>query len=112
MVEYVYARHDFVPEHEDEISFRAGERIEVVERDDLYNDGWWQVSSLSSLSVRIQYPLPSLESPFFTLAPHGFLEACSVLGFTSLLSTLSCQSSSHQCCRALGSCLDELQSYP
>jgi hypothetical protein len=47
MTEYVYARHDFVPEHEDEIAFRAGERIEVIERDDLYSDGWWQVSSLS-----------------------------------------------------------------
>jgi len=41
--EYVYALHDFAPEHEDEISFRAGERIEVVEKDDLYGDGWWQV---------------------------------------------------------------------
>lgn len=43
MVEYVYALHDFVPEHEDEVPFRAGERIEVVEKDDMYGDGWWQV---------------------------------------------------------------------
>jgi SH3 domain-containing protein len=112
MVEYVYARHDFIPEHEDEVSFRAGERIEVVEKDDLYNDGWWQVSSLSSLSLRIQYPLPSLESPLSALAPHGFLEACSVLGFYVFfaLSRLSCQS--HQCRWALGPCLDEPQSHP
>jgi len=48
MVEYAYAQHDFVPEHEDEISFRAGERIEVIERDELYGDGWWEVRSLSS----------------------------------------------------------------
>lgn len=44
MPDYVYALHDFLPEHEDEVSFRAGERIEVVEKDDLYGDGWWQVS--------------------------------------------------------------------
>lgn len=44
MPEYVYALHDFLPEHEDEVSFHAGERIEVVEKDDLYGDGWWQVS--------------------------------------------------------------------
>lgn len=44
MVEYVYARHDFLPEHEDEIDFRAGERIEIVEKDEIYSDGWWQVS--------------------------------------------------------------------
>ncbi|KAI9447510.1 hypothetical protein H4582DRAFT_2137033 [Lactarius indigo] len=47
MVEYVYARHDFVPEHDDEISFRAGERIEVVERDEQYEDGWWQGRNLA-----------------------------------------------------------------
>ncbi|KAG8683298.1 polar growth protein, partial [Ceratobasidium sp. 394] len=39
---YVWAQHDFTPEHEDEIAFRAGDRIEVVERDELYGDGWWQ----------------------------------------------------------------------
>lgn len=44
MPEYVYALHDFQPEHEDEVPFRAGERIEVVEKDDQYGDGWWQVS--------------------------------------------------------------------
>ena len=44
MPEYVYALHDFQAEHEDEVSFRAGERIEVLEKDDQYGDGWWQVS--------------------------------------------------------------------
>lgn len=52
MPDYVYALHDFSPEHDDEISFRAGERIEVVERDDLYGDGWWQVS-VFSLALRL-----------------------------------------------------------
>ncbi|TFK28998.1 hypothetical protein FA15DRAFT_700565 [Coprinopsis marcescibilis] len=42
MPDYVYALHDFQPEHEDELDFHAGERIEIVERDDLYGDGWWQ----------------------------------------------------------------------
>ena len=44
MPDYIYALHDFTPEHEDELFFRAGDRIEVVERDDQYGDGWWQVS--------------------------------------------------------------------
>jgi SH3 domain len=47
MTEFVYALHDFAPEHDDEISFKAGERIEVVEKDDLYSDGWWQVGRFS-----------------------------------------------------------------
>lgn len=46
MPEYVYALHDFVPEHEDEISFSAGDRIEVIEKDDMYGDGWWQGRNL------------------------------------------------------------------
>ncbi|KAJ7459106.1 hypothetical protein B0H11DRAFT_179716 [Mycena galericulata] len=47
MVEYVYALHDFLPEHEDEVSFHSGERIEVVEKDDLYGDGWWKGRNLA-----------------------------------------------------------------
>ncbi|KAN0097147.1 hypothetical protein V8E55_001593 [Tylopilus felleus] len=42
MPEYVYALHNFVPEHEDEIAFEAGQPIEVIEKDDQYSDGWWQ----------------------------------------------------------------------
>ena len=51
MPEYVYALHDFLPENEDEVDFRAGERIEVVEKDDLYGDGWWQVLFIPSSSM-------------------------------------------------------------
>ncbi|KAH6914621.1 hypothetical protein BKA70DRAFT_1419581 [Coprinopsis sp. MPI-PUGE-AT-0042] len=47
MPDYVYALHDFQPENEDEVDFRAGERIEVVEKDDLYGDGWWQGRNLA-----------------------------------------------------------------
>ncbi|GAA6039658.1 hypothetical protein JCM8097_002239 [Rhodosporidiobolus ruineniae] len=38
----VWALHDFEAENEDELSFRAGERIVVLERDDQYGDGWFQ----------------------------------------------------------------------
>lgn len=48
MPEYVYALFDFAPENPDEIYFKAGDRIEVIEKDDVYSDGWWQVSSLRS----------------------------------------------------------------
>ncbi|KAJ6565996.1 hypothetical protein B0H10DRAFT_2112103 [Mycena sp. CBHHK59/15] len=59
MPEYVYALHDFLPEHEDEVSFHTGERIEVVEKDDLYGDGWWQGRNLAG-----KHPLrPLAEEP-------------------------------------------------
>ena len=48
MSEYVYALFDFAPENPDEITFKAGDRIEVIEKDDIYGDGWWQVSPLRS----------------------------------------------------------------
>lgn len=38
---YVYALHDFVPENADEVPFKAGERLLVLEKDDQYGDGWW-----------------------------------------------------------------------
>lgn len=44
MPEYVYALHDFQPENEDEVSFHPGERIEVIEKDEEFGDGWWKVS--------------------------------------------------------------------
>jgi hypothetical protein len=44
MPEYVYALHDFLPENPDEVPFKAGDRIEVIEKDEQYHDGWWQVS--------------------------------------------------------------------
>lgn len=41
-VEYVYALYNFDAENPDEVSFRMGERIRVVEKDDAYGDGWYQ----------------------------------------------------------------------
>ena len=69
MAEYVYARHDFFPEHEDEIDFRAGERIEIIEKDEVYSDGWWQVSSFALFAycavcgIITHCPRPSLFHP-------------------------------------------------
>jgi len=39
----VYALHAFEAENEDELAFEAGEQIIVLERDDQYGDGWYQV---------------------------------------------------------------------
>ncbi|KAI7885753.1 hypothetical protein K492DRAFT_218075 [Lichtheimia hyalospora FSU 10163] len=41
-LETVYAIHSFEAENQDEIGFSAGEPIVVVEKDEGYNDGWWQ----------------------------------------------------------------------
>ncbi|KAL7747098.1 hypothetical protein RI367_007594 [Sorochytrium milnesiophthora] len=39
--ETVYAVHDFDAEDTDEISFKAGDVITVLEKDDEFGDGWW-----------------------------------------------------------------------
>ncbi|WFD26266.1 hypothetical protein MNAN1_001243 [Malassezia nana] len=41
-VEYVYALYNFDAENPDEVSFRVGERVRVIEKDDAYGDGWYQ----------------------------------------------------------------------
>ncbi|KAJ3034802.1 polar growth protein [Rhizophlyctis rosea] len=38
----VYGKHNFVAEEEDEICFKVGEPLVVMEKDDAYEDGWWR----------------------------------------------------------------------
>ncbi len=49
MPEYVYTLYDFISESDDDISFLAGEHIEVIEKDEQYGDGWWQVTYTNAL---------------------------------------------------------------
>ncbi|KAJ3253221.1 polar growth protein [Boothiomyces macroporosus] len=37
----VYGKHNFAAEESDEISFKAGEPIIVLEKDEQFGDGWW-----------------------------------------------------------------------
>jgi hypothetical protein len=41
----VYAIHNFEAENDDEITFQLGEPILILEKDDQFMDGWWQVKS-------------------------------------------------------------------
>ena len=43
MPETVWAIHNFEAEAEDEISFHIGEPIIINQKDELYQDGWWEV---------------------------------------------------------------------
>jgi hypothetical protein len=43
MTEFVTALRDFVAEDEEDLPFRAGDRIEIIEKDYSYDDGWWTV---------------------------------------------------------------------
>jgi hypothetical protein len=40
----VIAIHKFDAENDDELPFDVGERLVVVEKDEVYGDGWWRVS--------------------------------------------------------------------
>ena len=44
MPEFVSALFKFVPENDDELPLEIGERVEVLEKDQFHNDGWWTVS--------------------------------------------------------------------
>ncbi|KAG2143625.1 hypothetical protein DEU56DRAFT_791632 [Suillus clintonianus] len=73
MLEYVYALHDFQPEHEDEVSFRAGEPIEVIEKDDQYSDGWWQGRNLAGKIGLFpkSYTTPAAPAPARAASPES-----------------------------------------
>lgn len=43
-LEIVYTVHKFEAENVDEISINVGEQVIVLEKDEGFNDGWWQVS--------------------------------------------------------------------
>ncbi|OAX43377.1 hypothetical protein K503DRAFT_862346 [Rhizopogon vinicolor AM-OR11-026] len=74
MPEYVYALHDFQPEHEDEIAFHAGQPIEVIERDDQYSDGWWQGRNLAGKIGLFpkSYTTPATPAPFDAVSLSEF----------------------------------------
>ena len=63
--------NDFLPEHEYEIAFRGGERIVVIEKDEPYSDGWWQVRSLSSSLRRADCSPFSPRSNFASLPSYA-----------------------------------------
>ncbi|KAG0259548.1 hypothetical protein DFQ27_004021 [Actinomortierella ambigua] len=42
MAETVWAIHKFDAEADDEISFNVDEPIIVTQKDELYQDGWWE----------------------------------------------------------------------
>lgn len=67
-IERVFALHDFEAENPDEVSFKAGEPVVVVEKDDAYGDGWWQVSLHR---VRLRKRPPSEPSCTSSLLPRG-----------------------------------------
>lgn len=45
MSETVWAIHNFEAEADDEITFHIGEPIVILQKDELYQDGWWEVSN-------------------------------------------------------------------
>lgn len=46
-LESVYVIHEFLAENNDEISLNIGEKVTILEKDEGYNDGWWQVRGLT-----------------------------------------------------------------
>ena len=44
-VEYLLVMHDFIARSPDELDLKKGSKVELLERDDEYGDGWYQVST-------------------------------------------------------------------
>ncbi|KAF9062708.1 hypothetical protein BDP27DRAFT_1368608 [Rhodocollybia butyracea] len=63
-MEYFYALHAFMSENDDEVPFRAGERIQVLEKDNSYGQEGGRV-----IPAKLRYTAPDLGSTSGTLQP-------------------------------------------
>lgn len=54
-MEIVLVTHNFDAKENDEISIRAGETIQVIEKDEAFLDGWWRVSGSALTIVLFDY---------------------------------------------------------
>ena len=70
-MEYVWGFYDFTPEHEDEIEFLAGERILVVEKDELYQDGWWKGTNVAGRTGLFPQRYTTTQPPSSALEHSG-----------------------------------------
>ena len=60
--DFVYALHDFYPENVDEIAFKAGDRIEVVEKNDFVSGLLTAGRFTSRLASRAPQAAPTIET--------------------------------------------------
>lgn len=70
-VDRVWALHDFEAENPDEVSFKAGECILVVEKDDDYGDGWWQGTNESGHTGLFPFTYTTLDRNLALSATSG-----------------------------------------
>ena len=68
MPETVWAIHNFEAEAEDEISFNIGEPIVVLQKDELYQDGWWEVRAKKNLHGCHSHSRGTITEPLCNLA--------------------------------------------
>ncbi|EPQ26018.1 uncharacterized protein PFL1_06471 [Pseudozyma flocculosa PF-1] len=69
--EKVWALHDFEAENPDEVSFKAGECIIVIEKDDAYGDGWWQGTNIRGESGLFPFTYTTLDQSQALVAQTG-----------------------------------------
>lgn len=70
-VDRVWALHDFEAENPDEVSFKAGECILVVEKDDEFGDGWWQGTNESGQTGLFPFTYTTLDRSLALSAKSG-----------------------------------------
>ena len=61
--EYVYALYNFEAENPDEVSFKVGERVLVIEKDDAYGDGWFQGTNIRGETGLFPFSYTTYDQP-------------------------------------------------
>ncbi|ORZ02557.1 hypothetical protein BCR43DRAFT_465682 [Syncephalastrum racemosum] len=123
-LETVYAIHNFEAENQDEIAFSIGEPIVVLQKDEGYNDGWWQgrnarghiglfpmnyTTTQPSTNLSLERKINSLENAISRIQPSSSFPSSSQLPTPS---TSSSTRKSNRLVRDLSSSSLNSESYP
>ncbi|SPC65860.1 related to BOI1 - BEM1 protein-binding protein [Ustilago sp. UG-2017b] len=108
-VDRVWALHDFEAENPDEVSFKAGECIFVVEKDDEFGDGWWQGTNESGHTGLFPFTYTTLDRNLALSAKSGNATP-DALGTPQALGSCAKPGVMHSTMADIDNALTELQS--
>ncbi|KAJ8663700.1 hypothetical protein O0I10_000949 [Lichtheimia ornata] len=89
-MEIVLVTHNFDAKQNDEISIRAGETIQVIEKDDAFLDGWWRGRNARGQVglFPVNYTVPQQSSPSSALSPADMSLEAQIGSLQNALSSL------------------------
>ncbi|PVU91492.1 hypothetical protein BB559_002449 [Furculomyces boomerangus] len=71
----VLVKYPYIPERSDELSLEIGDFLFVIERDDIYKDGWWKGQNINGEVGKFPKSYTSLAPRNFDISSYLYLKA-------------------------------------